>query len=58
MERGTVHLQDDVIHNKQFAVLPVRILAANPEQVSIELQCITIGAEKLPQRGKIAASWL
>lgn len=41
-------------------MLPIHVLAANPEQVSIELLCITIGAEKTAseeKKKKNAAFW-
>lgn len=47
-----MYLQKGITLNKWFTMLPIHVLAANPEQVSIELLCITIGAEKTASEGK------
>lgn len=47
-----MYLQKGITLNKWFTMLPIHVLAANPEQVSIELLCITIGAEKTASEEK------
>lgn len=50
-----MYLQKDIILNKWFTMLPIHILAPNPEQVSTGLLCNTVEAEKkLLQGEKIA----
>lgn len=47
-----MYLQKGITLNKWFTMLPIHILAANPEQVSIELLCITVEAEKTASEEK------